>query len=173
MSFLFEIIRLGLGNLALHKLRSVLTSLGIILGVSAVIVVVSIGEGNKRAALKDIEALGATNVIVRSSKPPSNQSGGQARTLIVGYGLTRLDLRRVESALGEVMAIVPLKAVGGEIRHGGDRVISQAFGTIPKFKEVANLRIAPRGRYLTEEDLLNSAPVCRDRARSCSPVLQA
>ena len=159
MFFIFEVIRLGLSNLALHKLRSILTSLGIILGVSAVIVVVSIGEGNKRTALEDIEALGATNVIVRSSKPPSTQSTGQARTFIVGYGLDRLDLRRLESALASEMLVVPLKAVGGEIRRGGDRVISQAFGTVPEFKDVANLRIAARGRYLTEEDLINSSPV--------------
>ena len=70
MTFLLEIIRLGLKNLRLHMLRSVLTSLGIILGVAAVIVMVSIGEGNKQAALREIQALGATNVIVRSSKPP-------------------------------------------------------------------------------------------------------
>ena len=49
MAFLFQIIRLGLKNIGLHKLRSTLTSLGIILGVAAVIVVVSIGEGNKQA----------------------------------------------------------------------------------------------------------------------------
>ena len=57
IAYITETLRLGLGNLALHKLRSVLTSLGIILGVAAVIVVVSIGEGNKRSALEDIEAL--------------------------------------------------------------------------------------------------------------------
>ncbi|TVQ52744.1 MAG: macrolide ABC transporter permease, partial [Phycisphaerales bacterium] len=47
MSFLLETLRLGLTNLLLHKLRSILTSLGIILGVAAVIIMVSIGEGNK------------------------------------------------------------------------------------------------------------------------------
>ena len=57
MSYLLEVTRLGLGNLRRHKLRSVLTSLGVILGVAAVIVVVAIGEGNKRAALRDISAL--------------------------------------------------------------------------------------------------------------------
>ena len=159
MVFVLEVIRLGLGNLALHKLRSILTSLGIILGVSAVIVVVSIGEGNKQTALQDIEALGATNVIVRSTKPPSAQSTGQARTFIVGYGLLRRDLRRIDAALGDQMLVVPLKAVGGEVRRGGDRVVSQAFGTIPEFKDVANLRIAPRGRYLTEADVEKNSPV--------------
>ena len=87
MSFLLETLRLGLANLALHKLRSVLTSLGIILGVAAVIVVVAIGEGNKRAALRDIESLGATNIIVRSSKPPATGSASSVRSFVVSYGL--------------------------------------------------------------------------------------
>ena len=55
MTFLLEIIRLGLHNLRLHMLRTVLTSLGIILGVAAVILMVAIGEGNKQAALREIE----------------------------------------------------------------------------------------------------------------------
>ena len=159
MTFFIEIFRVGLGNLALHKLRTFLTSLGIILGVAAVIVVVSMGEGNKRAALKDIEALGATNIIVRSSKPAMAQGGGQARSLIVSYGLGRRDFRRIEAAFEDEALVVPLKATGGEVRRGGERVISQAFGTTPEFKKVANLRIASRGRYLTQEDLLNNSPV--------------
>jgi putative ABC transport system permease protein len=159
MTFLIEIFRVGLGNLALHKLRTFLTSLGIILGVAAVIVVVSMGEGNKRAALKDIEALGATNIIVRSAKPAMAQGGGQVRSLIVYYGLGRRDFRRIEAAFQDEAMVVPLKATGGEIRRGGERVISQAFGTTPDFKKVANLRIASRGRYLTQEDLLNNSPV--------------
>ena len=59
MTFLLETIRLGLANLRLHKLRAFLTALGIILGVAAVIIMVSIGEGSKHAALIQIERLGA------------------------------------------------------------------------------------------------------------------
>ena len=77
MQFLLETFRLGLNNLRLHQLRSVLTSLGIILGVAAVIVMVAIGEGNKQAALRDIQALGATNIIVRSIKPTGTTSFGR------------------------------------------------------------------------------------------------
>ena len=159
MAFLLEIIRVGLGNLALHKLRSFLTSLGIILGVSAVIVVVSMGEGNKRSALRDIQALGATNVIIRSSKPPSSQMSSQARSTVVSYGLTRRDLRRIENAFAAEALVVPLKASGGEVSRQGDRFTSQAFGTTPSFRDVANLRVAPQGRYLNDEDLIKNSPV--------------
>jgi ABC-type antimicrobial peptide transport system permease subunit len=71
MMFLLETIRLGLSNLRLHLLRSILTALGIILGVAAVITMVSLGEGSKRAALAQIEALGARNIAKTARNRPA------------------------------------------------------------------------------------------------------
>jgi putative ABC transport system permease protein len=160
MNFLLETIRLGLKNLRLHMLRSALTSLGIILGVAAVIVMVSIGEGNKRAALRGIEALGATNIIVRSTRPPEAGSlSGEERSFIARYGLTRQEFERLEENLPDAVAAVPLKSVGGEISYGAQRLPSQVFGVTPQLRDVANLRVAPRGRYITEEDIRNRSPV--------------
>ncbi len=154
MTFLLEIIRLGLKNLRLHMLRSILTSLGIILGVAAVIIMVSIGEGNKQAAMRAIQALGATNVIVRSSKPPEVGSfTAEERGLVVTYGLLREDLRRIQHYLKDAAYVVPLKSAGGEISYQSLRLTSQTFGTTPELREVANLRIKPRGRYITAEDV--------------------
>jgi putative ABC transport system permease protein len=158
--FLLEIVRLGLKNLRLHKLRSTLTSLGIILGVAAVIVVTAIGEGNKRAALRDIQALGATNVIVRSVKPAEAGNTGQTRSFLVAYGITFQDHRRLQDSIRDALDIVPLKAVGSEVIFGATRIQSQAFGTSPRLLEVARLDIEPRGRYLTDEDQETGAPVC-------------
>ena len=159
MSFLIETLRLGLNNLRLHKLRSVLTSLGIILGVAAVIVVVAIGEGNKRSALRDIESLGATNIIVRSSKPAATGSVSSMQSFLVNYGLKYQDQRRLERWIGDAKQVVPLKSVGSEIRRGASRTVSQAFGTVPELERAANLRVKSRGRYLSPEDLATSAPV--------------
>ena len=159
MSFLIETLRLGLNNLRLHKLRSVLTSLGIILGVAAVIVVVAIGEGNKRSALRDIESLGATNIIVRSSKPAATGSVSSMQSFLVNYGLKYQDQRRLERWIGDAKQVVPLKSVGLEIRRGASRTVSQAFGTVPELERAANLRVKSRGRYLSPEDLATSAPV--------------
>ena len=160
MSFLIETIRLGLKNLRLHLLRSVLTSLGIILGVAAVIVMVSIGEGNKQVALRDIQALGATNIIVRSTRPPESASfGSEERSFIARYGITREDMRRLEHGIRDAAFVVPLKSVGGEISYQAHRLPSQVFGTTPDLIRVANLRVQSRGRYLTPEDLHERAPV--------------
>jgi putative ABC transport system permease protein len=160
MNFLLETIRLGLKNLRLHLLRSALTSLGIILGVAAVIVMVSIGEGNKRAALRGIEALGATNIIVRSSNPPETGSmSGEERSWIAKYGLTRNEFERLEFNLPDVASVVPLKAVGGEISYRAHRLPSQVFGVTPELRDVANLRVGSRGRYINHEDLRRRAAV--------------
>ncbi|MBT8485058.1 MAG: FtsX-like permease family protein [Phycisphaerales bacterium] len=159
MSFLLEIIRLGLTNLRLHKLRSFLTSLGIVLGVGAVIIMVSIGEGTKQAALRDIQALGATNVILRSTQPPESSSfGSQERSFIASFGITRTDLRRVQQAITDAAYVVPVKSVGDEMSYGAKRLVSQAFGTTPELIEVTNLRMA-RGRYISEADMRERSAV--------------
>jgi len=153
-------IRLGLGNLWLHRLRSFLTALGIIFGVAAVITMVSIGEGSKRQALARIERLGAKNIIIRSSKPPesSQTAGGQQRSRSLKYGLTREDARVIGASFPTAEAIVPVKAIGGQVSNLSRRRSSQAFGTTPALQRVANLRIA-RGRYLVDSDVDSTAAV--------------
>ncbi|MFT3684698.1 MAG: ABC transporter permease [Phycisphaerales bacterium] len=160
MAFVWEIVRLGLGNLRRHMLRSILTALGIILGVAAVIANGGIGEGAKEAALAQIERLGAKNIIVRSQQPAeSQQSQGSRASFTNRFGLTRSDLKVLTEQFNDrLAAIVPLKEVGGQIIRGVMRRTSQAYGTTPDFLRVANLRVA-RGRYLTQEDLSERAMV--------------
>ena len=90
---------------------------GIILGVAAVIAMVSIGEGAKRRALEQLERLGARNIILRSQRPPETQSqqGGQRTSFVSRHGLERLDVRLLQEALPDAEAIVPLKEVGGQV----------------------------------------------------------
>ncbi len=160
MTFLLETIRLGLANLRLHKLRAFLTALGIILGVAAVIIMVSIGEGSKRAALIQIERLGAKNIILRSQKPPepTQQQGGVQRSFASKYGIMRDDLEVIRANFPAAEAIVPVKEVGNQVIRGNRNLPSQAFGTTPELLSVAKLRVA-RGRYLTADDLEQSTLV--------------
>jgi len=159
--FFLEIIHLGLRNLRLHLLRSVLTALGIILGVTAVITMVSIGEGSKREALDQIERLGARNIIVRSQKPAETQTagGGKQRSFVSKYGLTREDLAVINANFEPSGCIVaPLKTVGSQVLRMDRRRISQAFGVTPALADLAGLRVA-RGRYITDADLEDDAMV--------------
>ena len=153
MHFILQTLTLGLTNLMLHKLRSLLTALGIIFGVGAVILMVAIGEGNKQRALRDIEALGASNVIIRSQKPVSSTSAGQTRQRTLAYGIRRIDLRRIEATVKPVRHIVPLKRVGTQAISGQHQSQVEAFGTTLELKNVASL-VVQRGRYLIDQDMI-------------------
>ena len=161
MTFLLETIKLGLANLRLQLLRSTLTALGIIFGVAAVITMVAIGEGSTQEALRQIEALGARNIIIRSKKPPEsqNQAGGQQRSFVNRFGLTFADFDVITENFPDAEHIVPLKEVGSEVLRGQSRKVSQTYGTTPDLLNVARLKVA-RGRYLTDADIETGASVC-------------
>ena len=74
MAQLIRTVRHALKSLLLHKLRSGLTMLGIVFGVFSVIAMLAIGEGASAQAQKQVLELGATNIIVRSVKPPEDVS---------------------------------------------------------------------------------------------------
>src|ERR1700741_3130795 len=91
-------IRLGLGSLWLHRLRSLLTVLGIVFGVCSVIAMLAIGEGASSEAQEQIKNLGSQNIIVRSVKPPEQQKVSNAgQNFVLDYGLTAWDLRRIQT----------------------------------------------------------------------------
>jgi len=170
MTFLLETFRLGLANLMLHKLRSLLTALGIIIGVGAVVAIAAYGEGSKQAALADIKELGANNIILRSVKPPeatedneqeendffSEPTGPQ----VMPYGLTRLDLRRLDTdSIRPVDNIVPLKQVGTFVfKNGYTAQAAVVYGTTPEIGNAIPMTIA-RGRHLTQQDGNQVSPV--------------
>ena len=160
MNFLLETIRLGLSNLMLHKLRSLLTALGIIIGIAAVVSMASYGEGAKQAALRDIRQLGARNIIVRSVKPPESGKAEQNQSFISKFGLLRRDVRRINNTVGPIENLVPLKKVGAKVERGIYKAPAAVYGTSPTLMAVASLHLA-KGRYLTEADMqqLNKVPV--------------
>ena len=86
-------MELAVRSLWLHKLRSFLSVLGIIIGNLAVIALMGFGEGSMQDALDDIARQGSTNVIVRSVKPADDSSSAR-RTMIAVYGLTSADYER-------------------------------------------------------------------------------
>src|SRR5437764_4659468 len=77
---------LAVRSLWLHKLRSFLSILGIIIGTSAVIILMALGEGSMQQALENIKRLGATNIIVRSVKP-ADDGTSQKKTRVASYGI--------------------------------------------------------------------------------------
>src|SRR5437763_12320612 len=101
-----HLFRLSLHSLVVNKLRSILTMLGIVLGVASVIVMLAIGEAARFEAVQQIQGLGATNIIVRSVKPPSDGKEAADQFLLT-YGITRGDMARIASTLPTVAAVTP------------------------------------------------------------------
>src|SRR2546425_8698410 len=104
-----RVVRLGVKSLWLHKLRSLLTVLGIVFGVCSVIAMLAIGEGASFEAQEQIKNLGSQNIILRSVKPPEEQKVSErgSQRYRLEYGLTYTDIRRIESTIPGVTVVVP------------------------------------------------------------------
>ncbi|WP_237729330.1 ABC transporter permease [Schlesneria paludicola] len=144
-------------GLFLHPLRSLLTILGVGIGVASVIWLLAIGEGIGQAVQKQIEGLGADNVIVRSLKPPAELNSGKRG--IFPYGITRDDLERIMATLPTVKRSVPIREVRREFRYLDRLVDGRMVGCIPEYAEITRLEI-DRGRFLTQGDCDERVNVC-------------
>ena len=156
--FLLETFLLGLKNLRLHKLRSLLTALGIIFGVTAVIIMVAIGEGAKRQALEQIQQLGAHNILVRSVKPPESSEAAGRTQRMLDYGLKQDDLARLQT-MPDVARIVPLRDTEQRVTHGDVRAQANAIGTTPEIFNVIRLPLS-RGAYFDQVQYDRGDAVC-------------
>ncbi len=144
-------LRLGAGSLMLHKLRSALAVLGILIGVTAVIWLVALGEGVSYQAQQQIKDLGATNIIVRSVKPPqeSTRAGG---SFFIEYGLLRDDFDRILDNVPTVRQAVPMREISREVRNADRALDAKVVGCTPEYLALNHLRVA-RGRFLAENDV--------------------
>jgi putative ABC transport system permease protein len=140
---------LALRSLWLHKLRSFLSVLGIIIGTGAVIVLMAFGEGSMQDALEDIRRQGATNIIIRSVKP-SDDAPTQRRTRFAEYGLTYLDYDRF-GTIGTVTRRVPMRIFAQQIRYLEKTENGRIVGTTPEYSEIHKIPMAT-GRFLRDED---------------------
>jgi putative ABC transport system permease protein len=140
---------LAMRSLWLHKLRSVLSVLGIIIGNVAVITLMAFGEGSMQDALADIARQGATNVIIRSVKPPDDSST-QRRTRIAVYGLTYADYHRFQT-IGTITKHVPMRIFPQEIRYVDRMHNGRVVATTADYADVNDVQLTV-GRFLTRED---------------------
>jgi putative ABC transport system permease protein len=142
---------LALRSLWLHKLRAFLSVLGIIIGTAAVIALMAFGEGSMQDALDEIKRLGATNIIIRSVKPPDD-SNATRRIRVAMYGLTQADYDRFATMQGSVITrMVPMRTFPREIRRLEKVHNGRVVGTTPEYADINQLQLAA-GRFITDED---------------------
>jgi putative ABC transport system permease protein len=151
-------LKLGFKSLSLHKLRSGLAMLGILIGVMAVIWLVALGEGVSRQAQEQIKELGATNIIIKSVKPTHGASSGRGSSEIVEYGLTQLDFERIVAGVPTIRRAVRMREIPSVVRARGREAEVKLVGCSPPYLDINHLTIA-RGRFLTDRDLEERANV--------------
>ncbi|QDU22370.1 ABC transporter permease [Urbifossiella limnaea] len=151
-------VSLAVKSLWLHKLRSFLSVLGIIIGTSAVISLMAFGEGSMQDALADIKRQGATNIIVRSVKPPDD-SATAGRSFVTTYGLTNKDLGRFETFGAAISRTVPIRVQPTEARYLERMSIARVIATVPGYADVNQLEMA-RGRFIVESDDKEVKNIC-------------
>ncbi|MBI5758418.1 MAG: ABC transporter permease [Planctomycetales bacterium] len=144
-------IRLGLKSLAIHKLRSTLATLGIVLGVASVILMLAVGEAARYEAVRQIKDMGATNIIVRSVKPARDSTESASGGAALAYGLTRQDLDRIVMTIPTARHATPMRESRREVRYLELKLEGRVVGVKPNFPDLNGLRVA-RGRFLNEYD---------------------
>jgi putative ABC transport system permease protein len=150
----------GARNLARHKLRSLLTALGVIFGVASVLAMIAVGEGARREILAQIERLGTTNIIVNTVEPPPDSRTGEADGPgLFQYGLTFRDASRFEETLPAVVRALPVHDREAWIDRAGRRLPATLRGVEPAYLRA--LRLEPAlGRLLTDLDGAQGRRVC-------------
>jgi putative ABC transport system permease protein len=164
-------LRLGLKSLGVHRLRSTLTTAGIVLGVASVIVMLSVGEAARYQAIQQIKDLGATNIIVRSVKPTEDDSQRRDEG-IVQYGLNARDLERITSTIPTVTSVTPLREFRKDIHFLNRKLEGRVVSVHPNYLEMNGLRIQ-RGRFISQLDnerFANVVVLAADTASTLFPV---
>ena len=150
-------LRVGLKSLLLHPLRSLLTILGIFIGVASVIWLLAIGQGIAGKAQEQIEELGANNIILTTSRPPSEQLRERK---IYYYGLTDEDCRHLEATIPTIDLAIPFcRRNGQELRYRDRLARTEINACTPEYRELYSLHVS-RGRFLNDHDNETADMVC-------------
>ncbi len=146
-------VRLGIKNLLLHKLRSMLTMLGVVFGVGSVVAMLSVGEGASKEALEQIRKLGSNNILVEAQEPvqEAGNTGGQRFRLSM-YGIRYDDVNRAEETIPGIRRVVPAKTIRKEGRLGERIEEMRLVGTTPAWFELVP-RPVLAGRTIGAQDM--------------------
>src|SRR5438046_5186922 len=158
MKFIRTTLRTALQALRRNILRSVLTTLGIVIGVSAVIAMTEIGQGSSAAVQRTLQNMGANNLLVQ---PGTASSGG----VTFGSGsvitLTPQDAEAIRKECPAVNSVAPIVRARLQVVFGNRNWVPvYIYGTTPQFLEVRDWQDLEEGEPFSERDVNNGTRVC-------------
>jgi len=156
---LFENIKSAFRAILVNKVRSALTLIGIVIGVSAVITLVAMGQGVKLGIAKEVEALGTNLLIVLPGRVISEEKGLGGIAGLAGVStLTLDDKNAIKNEISEIQKISAILILSENVMYNDKQALPMLIGGEPEleFTNIYNLKF---GRFLSDEDITNKNKV--------------
>jgi len=151
-----SLIQLAIRGLALHKLRSTLSALGIVFGVAAVVAMLSVGEGARREILAEVGRLGINRVTVRAGS--LSRSTEVEAGKLQSPGLSLADAEAISEVSPNVESLAPVRTASEQIANGERRAEATLLATTPSFARTEELALAG-GRFVADADVSDAKRV--------------
>ncbi|MCF8232867.1 MAG: ABC transporter permease [Bacteroidales bacterium] len=161
------ILNIALEAVFLNRTRSILTALGIVFGVAAVIAMLAIGRGAKKEILEQIEMVGVNNIVItpvsadNSNGEDEEENGQQQKESTEKYspGLTFQDAQSIARLIPSVKQVSPQVSYETPVVRKQEQVNTTLTGVNPNFFEVFN-HVLEKGSFFSEQQMESGAPVC-------------
>jgi putative ABC transport system permease protein len=160
MRRLIENIKISFQSLGTNRLRAFLTMLGIIIGVGAVVAMMSIGSGAQQSVVSSIQGIGSNLIIIT---PGNRESEQQGFTQMLGTNKDRMslkikDAKDLDSKATLLNGAVPVILSSSNVSYLNKNVRTSIYASSEKAKDIYNFQIAT-GKFYTESDVSNSANI--------------
>lgn len=149
-------LKIALNSLKVNKMRSALTSLGIIIGVSAVIIMLAIGSGANKKVQENMESMGSNLLTIRSA---TAKSGGVSMGMGSKPTLSIKDSEAIKKTARGVEAVAPVMSSSKQVMYGNQNWSTTVYGITTSYLYVKNYEM-DLGRPISRDDDNNASKVC-------------
>ena len=153
---ILNLFKVSIRAVANNKMRSFLSMLGIIIGVAAVIIMMSIGQGSKESIRKELSTMGTNLLTIR---PGADMRGGVRQDPSAMQTLKMADYERILNEKKFVSDVSPEVTAAGQVIYGNNNTTSTVYGESPEYLDIKLWEIE-EGECFTEEDVKKAAKVC-------------
>lgn len=149
---LSQILKVAISSLRVNKTRSILTMLGVIIGVASVILLVSLGSGLQKYITDQMEGVGSNLLIIMPGKMDVNSMGsGSGASGFLNSKLKEIDVTNLQNDSEYIKAAIPVSVTQAGIKYNDQKLYAQIVGTVYNFSSVVNSPLS-EGEYFTEAD---------------------
>ena len=153
---ILNLFKVSINAVANNKMRSFLSMLGIIIGVAAVIIMMSIGQGSKESIRKELSTMGTNLLTIR---PGADRRGGVRQDPSAMQTLKMADYQRILDEKKFVSYVSPEVTSGGQVIYGNNNTNSTVYGESTEYLDIKQWDLE-EGVNFTEEDIRKASKVC-------------